>query len=88
MSDRALLTDRERAVLRGDVDDVEDLAQYQAKIRSRLNRRLEQLREDYELIDDLGLEHADAIRELVCGSPDKRLRKLEQRVRELEREQR
>ncbi|MCF2165418.1 hypothetical protein [Halobacterium salinarum] len=83
MDRRALLTEREREVLSGDADDVEDLAQYQSKVRTRLKGRLDRLEEDIELLDDHEPEIAADLHERVCGEEDTRLAKLEREVAEL-----
>lgn len=65
MERRALLTDREREVLRGDVNDVENLSQYQSKIRTRLKSRLDRLEDDIALLDDVEPELAADLHERV-----------------------
>lgn len=84
MSRRALLTDREREVLRGDADGVENPAQYQSKIRSRLKRRLENLGEDYELLRACEPDLADRLHDEICETEEDRLDRLEREVQELE----
>lgn len=85
MSRRALLTDREREILRGDADDVENLAQYQSKIRTRLKSRLDRFDEDLALLEDVEPEIAANIHDRVCGEEDSRLARLEREVAELRR---
>lgn len=79
MSRRALLTDREREVLRGDAE-VEDIARYQSKIRSRVRDRLDRLEEDVELLEDVEPELAFDARERVCDEDESRLARLERQV--------
>lgn len=86
MDRRALLTDREREVLRGDADDVQDLDQYQSKIRSRLKRRAARLEADMTLLQDVAPAIADDLHERICADHEVRLAKLEARVAELEQE--
>lgn len=86
MDRRALLTDREREVLRGDADDVQDLDQYQSKIRSRLKRRAARLETDMALLRDVAPTIADDLHERICADHEVRLAKLEARVAELEQE--
>lgn len=82
MDRRALLTEREREVLRGDADDVENVSQYQSKIRTRIRNRIKKLSEDLELLQEHEPELATEMRNEVCG--DTRIPELEQRVEELE----
>lgn len=82
MDRRALLTEREREVLGGEVDDVENVSQYQSKIRSRIRNRIEKLSEDLELLQEHEPDLARKMRDEVCG--DTRIPELEQRVEELE----
>ena len=86
MAGRALLTDREKEVLRGEVDDVQDIEAYQQKILSRVKRRADQLETDLEILDDASPEVADLVRERVCGTPTGRLERLEQQVEILQSE--
>jgi dynactin complex subunit len=80
MDRRALLTEREREVLRGDAEDVENLSQYQSKIRSRLKRRAERLEEDMGILREHETEIADDIHERICGDHESRLAQLEREV--------
>lgn len=84
MSDRALLTEREAEVLSGEADDIENLAQYQSKVRHRLARRIDRLEREYELIQEHEPEIAEDIQERICGGYDERLRELERRMDEIE----
>lgn len=84
MERRALLTDREREVLRGEADDVEHPGQYQSKIRSRVKRRAERLETDMTLLQDVAPEIADDLHDRICADHDVRFAKLEARVNELE----
>lgn len=83
MNRRALLTDREREVLQGTADDVQDLSQYQSKIRSRIRSRLDRLEDDVSLLDEHEPELADEIRDTVCGDTHDRLSTLEEEMRQL-----
>lgn len=83
MDRRALLTEREREVLRGEADDVENLSQYQSKIRSRLKRRSERLEEDMGILREVEPEIADDIHQRICGDHESRLAQLEREVAEL-----
>ena len=59
MTQRALLTDREREALRGEgMDDVAYPAQYQSDVRTRLDARLDRLVEDIETIQEHDPERA------------------------------
>lgn len=85
MGRRALLTDREREVLRGDADDVENPDQYRSKIKSRVKTRAKRIQEDMTVLDDAAPEVADAVREHVCPSSEPietRVERLEQRLEE------
>lgn len=84
---RALLTDREREVLRGDADDVEDIEQYQSKVISRLRNRVDLLEDDFDLLDEHAPEVADLAREAICPESqpiEERMEQLEQRMNELQ----
>lgn len=85
MPRRALLTDREKEILRGDVDaaDFEDFEAYQQKIKSRLRHRITKLEADLEVLDAAAPEIADDIRESICGQPVGRLERLEKEVEQL-----
>jgi hypothetical protein len=80
MGRRALLTDREREVLRGDADDVENPEQYRSKIKSRVANRLDRLESDMALLDDAAPQIADDARERICPASEP----LETRVERLE----
>jgi len=80
---RALLTDREREVLQGTADDVQDLGQYQSKVRSRIRSRLDRLEADLSLLDTHEPELAGEIRTSVCGDTHDRLSTLEEEMDQL-----
>lgn len=61
---RALLTERERAIVSGEADDVTDEYRYQLISRVR-NRFHEQLEADMAALEKHG-ELAEEVRELVC----------------------
>lgn len=83
MDERALLTEREREVLLGDADDVENLARYQSKVRTRLRARIEALEEDLNIIEDTEPEIADELHQQVCGDHESRLNQLEREMADL-----
>ena len=83
MDRRAFLTEREREVIRGEADDVEDLPGYQSKVRSRLRNRLGRLKGDLEVLHEHEPEIAEELHEAVCGDPESRLSKLEAEVASL-----
>lgn len=83
MDRRALLTDREREVLRGEADDVENLRQYQSKVRTRVNNRLGRLEEDLQLLADVEPEISSEVYKRICDDRDSRLAQLEREVAEL-----
>jgi hypothetical protein len=66
MTRRALLTDREREIIRGEDEDVEKQYRYEtiSRVRSRIQERLaadvEALAEHDELLDE--------VREIVCAN--------------------
>jgi len=82
---RALLTEREREVLRGDADDVEDLERYQSKVKSRLKNRVPRLLSDLELLDSYAPEVSEEIREDVCPDADPRAARIERLESQVER---
>jgi RNase P subunit RPR2 len=84
MDRRALLTEREREVLQGNAEDVENLAQYQSKIRSRLKRRFERLDEDMGILREVEPSLADDIHQRICGNCESRLAQLEREVQALQ----
>jgi len=86
MDRRALLTDREREVLRGDATDVKNPKEYRSKIRSRLKKRLDQLETDIDLLDTHEPELAADLYDRVCGDQERRLARLEREVEELREE--
>ena len=83
MKRRALLTDREREVLRGDADDVKDLSQYQSKIRSRIKNRMDRLEEDVDLLEVLEPELAEELHDRICEDPEERIARVERDLAEL-----
>lgn len=83
MTRRALLTDREKEVLRGEADDIENPAQYRSKIKTRVKSRLGLLIEDYELLQREAPELANRIHDDICDSREDRLDRLEREVDEL-----
>lgn len=66
---RALLSDRERAILAGDAPDVEPGDNYYRQVVWRVRRRLEALPDDLAALD-AHPELGDALRDVVCGDDD------------------
>lgn len=64
---RALLTDRERAIISGHADDVSDDYRYQTV--SRVRRRFKRLEADMRALDD-HRDLADEVREVICETED------------------
>lgn len=60
---RALLTDRERAIVSGQAGDVTDDYRYQTI--SRVRRRFKRLEADMRALDDHG-DLADEVRQIIC----------------------
>lgn len=84
MDTRALLTEREREVLRGeDVEDIENLSQYRSKIRTRIKRRLKILDEDLDILEAHEPDLAADLTDTICGDKHDRLARLEREVAEL-----
>ena len=83
MDRRALLTDREREVLSGEVDDVENPAEYRSKIRSRIKKRLKRLESDVDLLDKHEPDLAEDLYKHICGDEQRRLAKVEREIAEL-----
>ena len=84
-----LLTDREREVLRGepeDIEDISDLSQYHSKIRHRVRRRIQPAEDDLEILSEFDPELAEEIYETICGTYNAQLYELQQRVDRLENE--
>ena len=65
---RALLTEREREIVSGDADDVNDDYRYQTI--SRIRSRMQQLEDDLEALEAHG-DLADELRAIVCEDGDK-----------------
>lgn len=86
MDRRALLTDREREVLSGEVDDVENPAEYRSKIRSRIKKRLKRLESDVDLLDKHEPDLAEDLYERICGDEQRRLAKVEREIADLREE--
>jgi len=63
---RALLTDREREVLRGEATEVEHPPQYRSNTRKRLEKRLERLEKDLQTLEKNEPQLAAEIREQIC----------------------
>jgi hypothetical protein len=80
MDRRALLTDREREVLSGDVDDVKNLSQYQSKIKSRVRQRIGRLEEDLNLLREVEPELWQEIEDRLCISQEQRLEEVESEI--------
>ncbi|MFB6267066.1 MAG: hypothetical protein ABEI31_05345 [Halodesulfurarchaeum sp.] len=60
---RGLLTDREREVLR---DDVEVSANYLYQIRSRVRQKIDRLAEDVEILEDAQPDLLEELKRVVC----------------------
>jgi len=60
---RAILTDREKEILRGD-DDVSE--KYYYRVITRVRQKIELLDEDLELLDEAHDTLGDEMREIVC----------------------
>lgn len=86
MDRRALLTEREREVLRGEAEDVENPEQYRSKIRSRLKNRIPKLLRDLELLEAAEPELTEQVREEFCGRGEEGPLTLEERIERLENE--
>lgn len=86
MSDRALFTDREREVLRGEADDIKNPKNYRSKILGTADQRAERLVEDLRLLERVDPERAAEIRTMVCERQDERLESIEDRLRRVENE--
>lgn len=56
-----LLSDSQRAFLRGEKDDIENPEQYERNLRYRANQRVEQMAEDLALLEEHG--HDDIVAE-------------------------
>lgn len=80
MDRRALLTEREREVLSGDVDDVKNLSQYQSKIKSRVRQRIGRLEEDLNLLREVEPELWQEIENRLCISQKQRLEEVESEI--------
>lgn len=80
MARRGVLTDREREVIRGEADGVENPGQYRSKIRTRLGNRAAKLEEDMEILDEYEPEIAENIRERICEPPQERLDRLQSEI--------
>jgi hypothetical protein len=86
MSERALLTEREREILRGDADgEVERPDEYRSKIRGRVGKRINNLATDIEVLRDHEPELAERVADEIC-EPQGRLEELEARISELEQD--
>ena len=83
MDRRALLTEREREILRGDASDVQNLAAYQSKIRTRVKRRLDRLEADVELLAEVEPEIAQELHRRIYNGHDGRLSTLEKEIQRL-----
>lgn len=64
---RAILTDREREILRGEADVSE---KYYYRVITRVRQKIEQLDEDLEILDENHDSLGDELREIVCDSDD------------------
>ena len=67
---RALLTEREREVLRGEATDVEHPTKYRSNTRGRVQTRIQHLHEDLQVLNEHEPELAQQIREAVNESAD------------------
>jgi hypothetical protein len=65
---RALLTDREREILRGDATDVKHPDKYRSNTRGRIRERLDRLEDDIELIAEHEPELANKLRETIFST--------------------
>ena len=78
---RGLLTEAEKAFLRGEKDDVDE-QQYRYNVRSNFRKRLEQLSDDLELLKEAG---EDDLVDQFYGEFG-RVERLEQQVEQLRTE--
>lgn len=60
---RAILTDREKEILRGDANVSE---KYYYRVISRVRKKIEQLEDDLQLLDEHHDSLGDEMREAVC----------------------
>jgi hypothetical protein len=60
---RAILTDREKEILRGDADVSE---KYYYRVITRVRQKIEMLEEDLELLDEAHDTLGDEMRDIVC----------------------
>lgn len=64
---RAILTDREKEILRGDADVTE---KYYYRVVTRVRQKVEQLEEDLEILDENHDTLGDEMRDVVCDDPE------------------
>jgi len=60
---RAILTDREKEILRGEADVSE---KYYYRVITRVRQKIEMLEEDLELLDEAHDTLGDEMRDVVC----------------------
>ena len=83
---RALLTDGERAAIRGDEMEDSTRSSHRSRVRRKLNERLP---EDARLLRRHAPELFEVLHEHVCEMTyEERIAELESRIQELERERR
>jgi hypothetical protein len=64
---RAILTDREKEILRGEADVSE---KYYYRVVTRVRQKIELLEEDLEVLDENHDTLGDELREIVCDDTD------------------
>jgi len=64
MTERGLLTDREREIIRGDADVSDD---YQYRVASRIRNKIERIEGDVEILENHRTDLLEELREVVCN---------------------
>ena len=86
MKQRALLTEREREVLQGiDTGTLENPTAYRENIRSRLRKRITNLEQDLEILNEHQPDMATDARRAVCG-PEPAINRLRNEIQNLREE--
>jgi hypothetical protein len=63
MTERGLLTDREREIIQGEADVSDD---YRYRVASRIRNKIDRIDEDVEILEDNRSDLLEELRDVVC----------------------
>jgi hypothetical protein len=63
MTERGLLTDREREIIQGEADVSDD---YRYRVASRIRNKIDRIDDDVEILEDNRSDLLEELRDVVC----------------------